>query len=357
MADGSDEQEGESMRGPIKGPNAPRGNAEQSAASTGRATRALRAAAGGLLSDKYALIVGWVGIAVLFTILRPETFASVANLKSILSSQGILVVIALGVVLPLTVGEFDLSVAAILGLAAVTTVVLNVNHGLPIWLAALIGLAIGPVVGLINAFFVVVIGVDGIIATLGIGTLATGVAYALSDYVIVSGVDHALVASVSTLIAGVPLSFYYGVLVAAVMWFVFRYTAVGQHLLFVGRAREVARLSGLRVQRIRIGAFVFGGALSGLAGIILAGTVGGADPTAAASFLLPAYAAAFLGATAINPGRFNPWGTLIAVYFLVTGISGLQLLGLADWVQQVFYGVSLVLAVTLSRLAERRRTQ
>src|SRR5262249_28333055 len=102
-------------------------------------------------------------------------------------------------------------------------------------------------------------------------------------------------------------------------------------------------------------AFVFSGLLSAVAGLLLAGTVGGADPTAGASFLLPAYSAAFLGATTITPGRFNPWGTLIAVYFLVTGISGLQLLGLSDWIQQVFYGATLVFAVTLSRLVELRR--
>ena len=314
-----------------------------------------RAVAGPLLSDRYALIWAWIGVIILFSLLRPDTFATSANASSILSSQGVLVVVSLAVVLPLIVGEFDLSVGAVLGLAAITVAVLNVNAGVPIWIAALAGLATGVVVGSLNAFFIVVVGVDGLITTLGIGTLATGIGFALSDYVIVTGVDDALVNVVSDEVFGLPLSFYYGILLAAVMWFVLRYTPVGQHLLFVGRAREVARLSGLRVNRMRFGALVASGLISAFAGLLLAGTVGGADPTAGASFLLPAYSAAFLGATTINPGRFNPWGTVIAVYFLVTGISGLQLLGLSDWIQQVFYGASLVLAVTLSRLAELRR--
>jgi ribose transport system permease protein len=314
-----------------------------------------RSLGGPLLSDKYALIFAWIGVIILFGLLRPETFATSANASSILSSQGVLVVISLAVVLPLIVGEFDLSVGAVLGLAAITVSVLNVNSGVPIVIAVVAGIAIGAAVGALNGFFIVVVGVDGLITTLGIGTLATGIGYALSNYVIVTGVDHRLVSVVSTEVFGLPLSFYYGVVLAAVMWFVLRYTPVGQHLLFVGRAREVAKLSGLRVNRMRFGALVLCGVISAVAGLLLAGTVGGADPTAGASFLLPAYSAAFLGATTINPGRFNPWGTLIAVYFLVTGISGLQLLGLSDWIQQVFYGASLVFAVTLSRLAEMRR--
>jgi ribose transport system permease protein len=165
----------------------------------------------------------------------------------------VLVVVALAVVLPLIVGEFDLSVGAVLGLAAITAAVLNVNAGAPVGISALAGLAVGPIVGAVNAFFIVVVGVDGLITTLGIGTLATGIGYAISNYVIVSGVDHPLVAAISTNVLGLPLSFYYGILLALAMWFVLKYTPVGQHLVFVGRAREVARLSGLRVNRIRLG--------------------------------------------------------------------------------------------------------
>ncbi len=140
----------------------------------------------------------------------------------------------------------------------------------------------------------------------------------------------------------------------AFIWYVLRYTPLGQYLLFVGRSREVARLSGLNVAGIRFGSFVAAGLVAGLAGVVLAGTVGSADPTVGTTFLLPAYSAAFLGATTITPGRFNPLGTLVAVYFLVTGITGLQILGLSDWVQQVFYGISLLFAVTISVLARRR---
>src|SRR5581483_6228395 len=115
--------------------------------------------------------------------------------------------------------------------------------------------------------------------------------------------------------------------------------------------RDVARLSGIRVDLIRGATLMFSAVLAALAGILLAGQLGSSDPNAANQYLLPAFAAAFLGATAITPGRFNAWGSFVAVYFLLTGITGLELLGLSGWIEQVFYGGSLAVAVTLSRLA------
>jgi ribose transport system permease protein len=114
-------------------------------------------------------------------------------------------------------------------------------------------------------------------------------------------------------------------------------------------------LSGIRVRRVRIGSLAVSGLISAFAGVIYAGTIGAADPASGLQFLLPAFAAVFLGATAITPGRFNPWGSLIAIYFLITGITGFELLGINTFVQDLFYGGALVLAVVLSSIARRRR--
>jgi ribose transport system permease protein len=104
-----------------------------------------------------------------------------------------------------------------------------------------------------------------------------------------------------------------------------------------------------------LGSLVLCSTLAGVAGVLYAGTSGSASPTGGAELLLPAYAAAFLGATTITPGRFNAFGTLIAVYFLVTGITGLQLLGAPNFVQQLFYGGALIIAVSVSVLVRIRR--
>jgi ribose transport system permease protein len=130
---------------------------------------------------------------------------------------------------------------------------------------------------------------------------------------------------------------------------------MGRRLLVVGRGREVARLSGIRVGAVRWGSLIASAGIAAIAGILYAGTSGAASPTSGLELLLPAFAAAFLGATAISPGRFNAWGTVVAVYFLVTGITGLQLLGAESYIQNLFYGAALIFAVTLSHFVRRRR--
>jgi ribose transport system permease protein len=152
---------------------------------------------------------------------------------------------------------------------------------------------------------------------------------------------------------GLPLQFYYGLAVCVVVWYVFQFTPVGRRLLFTGRGRSVARLSGVSVGRVRIGAMVSSGFVAAFGGIVYVGTSGSADTSSWQSLLLPAFAAAFLGSTAIRPGRFNPWGSFIAVYFLVSGITGLQLLGVEAFVQQLFYGTALIAAVALRQLLRR----
>jgi ribose transport system permease protein len=157
-------------------------------------------------------------------------------------------------------------------------------------------------------------------------------------------------------LGGLPISFYYGLAVVAGFAYLLGFTPLGRHMRFVGASREVSRLSGVRVNRIRIGAFVAASALSGVGAVIAVAALGGYNPTTSDSYLLPTFAAVFLGTAIIEPGRFNPIGTFIGIYFLETGILGLQLLGLQAWVSPVFYGGLLVIAVTISTVLHRRKS-
>lgn len=310
----------------------------------------------GPLFEKYALVLALIAVVVVFSALRPETYPTANNLQNILGSQAVLLVLALGLIVPLTAGEFDLSAVSTMSLAAMTIAVLNVQHGWSLLPAIAVAVLACLVVGLINALLVVRLQIDSFIATLGSGTVVLGVVQWISDSTSVTGVDSALVnATIGTRIFGVSLQFYYALALVLIMAVIFQYTPIGRRLLFVGRGAQVARLSGLHVDRIRGGALVTSALVAALAGIVYAGMLGGADPSSGQSFMLPAFAAAFLGATAIVPGRFNAFGTLVAVYFLVAGVVGLQMLGVASFVQQLFYGGALVVAVALSG-AVRRRT-
>jgi ribose transport system permease protein len=305
------------------------------------------------VGSRFGLLISWCAVVLIFSLLRPNTFFTTANFQTIFSSQAVLLVLTLGLLPALAAGEFDLSVAGVLGLSLVLIGYLNVLHGWPIGWAILAALAAGLFVGVGNAFFIVFIGIDSLVVTLGSGTLLAGAALGINNLSL-GGVSGHLVSAARTPLAGLQLAFYYGLGLAIALWYVFAYTPLGRYLYFVGAGRNVARLSGIRVDLVRTATLLFASVVAAASGVLLAGLLGSVDPTVGPTFLLPAFASAFLGATAITPGRFNPGGAFIAVYFLVTGITGLELMGLSGWIEQVFYGGSLIVAVTFSHLVGMR---
>ncbi len=309
----------------------------------------------GDLLERIALPLVWAALIVVFGVMRPSSFLTWSNFGSMFGSQAVLVVLTLGILLVLRTGDYDLSIASVLTMSSMMVGVLNVQHNTPIVLAVLAALGMGLVVGFLNGAIAILVEIDPLIVTLGMGTLLQGVVLWISNSEPVSGISSDLVNwVVGASVLGIPVEFYYGLGLAIVLWYLFERTPLGRRMLFVGRNREVARLTGIRVNYVRWGALTATGLISAFAGVLYAGTTGAADATSGLSYLLPAWAAAFLGATTIIPGQFNPWGALIAVYFLVTGINGLAILGVQTFVQSLFYGGALIIAVTLSQLARRR---
>jgi ribose transport system permease protein len=302
--------------------------------------------------DRYGVIFAWIVVIALFGALRPNTFLTLDNFQTIFGTEASLLILSLALLIPLTVGEFDLSVAGTLGVSYVLMGYLTVNAGFGVGLAIVIALAAGAVVGLINAFVIVTIGVESIIVTLGMGTALDGVAHAITSGPTI-GISPGFVDLVNTKLFGLPTAFYVGLVLTIVIWYVLRFTPIGRYMLFVGINRSVVRLAGVRVNRIRVASLVAAGLVAALGGVVLAGSNGASDPDTASALLLPVFAAVFLGATTITPGRFNAWGTFIAVYFLTTGVAGLELTGATGWIEEVFYGGTLVIAVALSRLLGR----
>ena len=211
---------------------------------------------------------------------------------------------------------------------------------------------------MVNAFFILYFRIPSLIVTLGVSTFVNGGVLWLSDSQTISGVSMGLVEwVVIRRLFGIPLAFFYAIALAMILWYVLELTIPGRKLLFTGRGQEVARLNGVNVSKVRVVAFVTSGGIAAMGGVLYAGMTGSADPLSGLSFLLPAFAAAFLGATTIRPGRFNPIGTLISVYFLVTGITGLTIMGAQAYVQNLFYGGALVVAVALSQIVRGRQAQ
>lgn len=322
------------------------GRAADTPAARGRALRKI---------ESSVIPLALIAVFVAFSLAEPGRYATVSNLAMMLASQAVLVLVTLALLLPLTAGDYDLSVGGIVGLSTMIIAQLNVNGQWPVGWAVILAVLVGVIVGAINSFFIIVVGIESLIVTLGMATLLQGVTLWISGSNTISGVSRSLVnVTIIDRFLRVPFEFYYAVGLAIVLWYVFEYTPLGRRLLIAGRGPVVARLTGIRVKRIRAGALIMSGVICGFAGALYAGTSGAAAPTGGTEFLLPAFAAAYLGATTIYPGRFNPIGSIVAVYFLVFGVTGLEFLGAPDYVQDLFYGVALIIAVTFSQVVRAR---
>ncbi len=310
---------------------------------------------------RFGVVLATVLMFVFFSILRPASFPTLRNVKTILGTNSVLALVATGALIPLVVGEFDLSVGAILNasaalLASLTGANLSgMQTNLPPFLAVAIVMAVGIGVGAINGILIVRLDMSSFIATLGSGTVLFGLILFLTGGTsLFLGVKPVVFKIGGGDWLGIPRVIFYALVALAVIWYLLEHTPLGRKLYAVGASAEAAALSGIRVARMKMLAFAISGGLASLAGVLEFGRVGAAHPDSGPQFLLPALAAGFLGATTIRPGWFNALGMGAAVLFLAVGVAGLQQLGVPFYVEPLFNGSSLLIAVGLSRHLIRR---
>jgi ribose transport system permease protein len=247
-------------------------------------------------------------------------------------------------------------VAELSGLTSVLVGWLNVNHGWAIVPAILVALLAGALAGGLTGWIIVRFDVNPFIITLAMGSVYDGIAFWLPNQQTVPGISPQLTNWTQLHhLLGIPIDFWYGIVIMLIMFYVLTFTPFGQRSLFIGQSREVARLSGFKVSSTRFWGFVVAGFIAAISGVINDGVLGSATPSNQGPLLLSVYAAAFLGLTTIQPGRFNAIGTGVSVFFLAVVVNGMNLLGAQTYVQSLFYGVILVVAVVVSRVINRRR--
>lgn len=304
---------------------------------------------------RYGLLFTVILMIGVFSVLRPDTYFTVRNLQSIASTNAIPGVMALAVVGVLAVGEFDLSFASIFGLTQVLVIGLIVNQGMPWVTAVIIILLIGLVSGFANGVMTVGLKVSSFVGTLAVASIIGGISNGYTGgQIIVGDLPSGFKFIGQTSVGSIGLNVFVTLTVAVLLHILLEYTATGRRMFAVGGNRSAARLAGININRSVTLAFVLAGFIAAIAAVMSGSFLGSAQPLVGSSALLPAYAGAFLGATTITPGRFNVWGTLIGVYMLGAGVAGLQQLGLAVWVQQIFNGVVLAVAVAVSGYLTRR---
>jgi ribose transport system permease protein len=309
--------------------------------------------------ERWALVLLLVGSFTFFAVngATSETFLSTPNLRNVLGSQAVIGVLALASLPPLIAREFDLSVGSMCVLASIVIAKCMADLSLPLGLSVVVGIGVGAAIGLINGWLVAYVRVNALIATLGVSTVITGVVQATTNgNSIVSGISPDLVSFGADHWLGLPRTVYALAVVGAVMAYLLVQTPYGRYLHFVGSSPASTRLVGVNVERTVLGSFVISGLLSGLAGALLIAQNGNATPQPGADLTLTAISGAFLGATAIRPGRFNVVGTIVAIFFLAFSVNGLTLLGVDAWINGVFTGAALVVAVAIAALLGRRST-
>ncbi|MEZ5117726.1 MAG: ABC transporter permease [Candidatus Nanopelagicales bacterium] len=303
-----------------------------------------------IFASRIALPLILVLFIIVFSLLRPETFATGANASTILTLQAVLTILCLGLLLPLIVGELDLSIAANLGMSVILVTGLTSQNNWPLVPALIAAVGASTLVGVVNGLLVTRVGVNSFIVTIAMSALLTGFIGAYTQgNVFYSNIPEGLVALGRGDFLGVPKPVVYAGVIALLMWYLLSSTPLGRYLYAIGGSKDAARLSGISVKNVTLLAFAGAGFLAGVAGVVQAGILGSGNPTVGTPFLLPAYAAVFLGATAVQPGVFNVWGTVLAVITVQVGTTGLVLLGAPFWIEPVFQGSALLIAVIAAR--------
>jgi ribose transport system permease protein len=302
------------------------------------------------LAEASALPALLVVLFIAFSALEPSKFASVSNLRGIALTQSVLAILALGEMLPLVSGEFDLSIGGNMTIGVVLVTGLSAMQGLPLWASIVLTLTACTLVGAVNGWLVNVVRVNAFIATLAMGLILDGAAvWYTKQQVIFQGIPQGLLKFGADRIAGIPDPVVLVAVLAMLLWYFAEHTPAGRYLHAVGSNREAARLSGVDVTRYGFLAFTGAGLIVGAAAITEAAIIGSGNPTIGDPFLLPTFAAAFLGATAVRVGSFNVIGTLVAVATIAIGIAGLELMGVPSYVEPIFNGVVLIIAIIATR--------
>lgn len=320
--------------------------------------------ASGQLRDRIAKIgmgrfSGLIVLAVMFVVFSvwlPQSFLTGTTWRTIADANAITAILAVGLLIPLAAGVYDLSIAQNAGFAAIVCgLLMTKGFQLPVIPAILITLVVATLIGVFNGYLVGTLGLDSFIATLGTLALLQGLASLVTDGQYVGPFPEEFGSITSGNLFGVPIVAVYMLIFAIIVWYALEHTPVGRRFYATGANPEAARLAGIQTRKIVFVSLALAGLVAGVAGVLLGSVLNTVNENIGPQYLLPAFAAAFLGTTQLKLGRFNVWGTVLAVYILGVGVQGLQLAGATVWVINVFNGAALILAVLYARALRNRR--
>lgn len=305
------------------------------------------------IAERWSLVIAFLGAFVFFSIARPDTFPTWDNARAILDESSVLCVLAIGVTVVLVIGEFDLSVGFVTQLTAAAAVSVMAFHAWPAWAAVLVALLAGAIAGLANGVAVAYVRIPSFVATLAVGSIAGAIELAITKTTIFEGLDPGYLEIATTTVYDIPLRAIIAAAIALTFMVLLRMTVYGRHAASVGDNATAARLSGVPVERAKVIAFVLMGLCAGMAAVLVTSSASQYYPNLGQGYLLPAYAAAFLGLSLSGGLRFNVLGSYLGVLLLGMVTTGLTMMNQPSWMAALVQG--LVLIVAVSGIAVRRR--
>lgn len=312
---------------------------------------------GSLLRARELGIVLALAILVGYTAIANPRFLSAQSIRDILLGTSILAVLAVGQAIVIITRNIDLSVGSVLGLTAfaVGTVVQD-NPNLPVFVALLVGVAIGGVCGLFNAVLVRYGQVPALVVTLGTLYVFRGITYSWAggQQITADELPRRFLSFANESVLGIPWLVIIALVVVAVAGVVLRNYRVGRELYAMGSNPEAATLAGIRVGRNKIGAFTVSGALAGLAGVLFAVRFGTIDAAAGTGYELNVVAAAVVGGVAVFGGSGTVWGAALGALLLTVIGNALAVLDINQFWQQAIVGALILLAIGVDRLVAAR---
>src|ERR1700730_16495744 len=293
----------------------------------------------------------------LFSLILPDTFPTLLNVRSIVGDKSIIAILALAAMIPMATGRIDLTVGYGIVLWHILAISLQTSYGIDWRVAVVVVLALGALLGLLNGLLVEVAQIDSFIATLGTGTVLYAIAmWHTGGRQVIGTLPDAFTSIFPTSLFGLPIAATYVIVIAVVLWLASDYLPIGRYLYAIGANPRAAALNGIPARRYVILAFVSSGVLTAFAGIVLAAKLRIGQASVGLDFLLPALVGAFLGSTTIKPGRVNVWGTALGVGILAVGIAGIQQFVGSFWVEPMFNSVTLLISIGIAGYAQRRRS-
>lgn len=284
--------------------------------------------------------------------LTTDTFLSVANLTNVARQVSINGILAVGVTFVLLTAGVDLSLGSVVALSGVACATFAHPGDHPVFVPIAVGLLTGAACGLVNGVLVTRGGVAPFIVTLGMMTIARGLALIVSGGRPVANMSNELTALAGDFL-GVPIPVLCFAGVALAAWFFLRNFRLGRHIYAVGGNENAARAAGVPVERVKLFAYGLCGLLTGLAGVVLAARITTGQPNAGQAYELDAIAAVVIGGTSLAGGVGTITGTLLGVLLIGVINNGLDLLGVSSYYQAVIKGVIIVGAVWLDRRQAR----